>query len=109
MPVLYIFEANQTVPKNPKINKSIEQTSCHAGTPKGIRTIITTGEVSGIIDSQKAIGPSGLFTTAELANTNEKISGMVTGNINCCVSDSLSTAEPMAANKALYNKYPPKK
>ena len=65
---------------------------------------MTIGELKGIRDNQKATGPSGLLTTVEVEIIKEKMSGMVTGIINCCVSDSLSTAEPMAAKSALYNK-----
>ena len=39
----------------------------------------------------------------------ETISGAVTGSINCWASASLSEAEPIAANNAPYNKYPPMK
>jgi hypothetical protein len=36
-----------------------DNANCHVGTPKGKRTIITIGEVKGIIEHQKASGPSG--------------------------------------------------
>ena len=66
---------------------------------KGTLAIITMGEVRGIIENQKAILPSGL-SKALIKTMMAAISGKLTGNINCCVSDSLSTAEPMAANMA---------
>ena len=34
-----------------------ERTSCHQGTPKGMRTIMTMGEVRGKMEAQKASGP----------------------------------------------------
>ncbi|MNE59648.1 hypothetical protein D3C80_1547580 [compost metagenome] len=74
-----------------------------------MRTIITTGEKKGIIDIQNDIGLSGLFTTKLIEKMKAKTSGKVTGIINCCVSVSLSTAEPIAAKMALYSKYPPRK
>lgn len=33
-----------------------------SGTSKGMRTIITIGEVKGIMEHQKEMGPCGLFT-----------------------------------------------
>ena len=66
------------------------------------------GDVSGIMDNQKAIDPSGLATT-DCASTKDRIKGMVIGNINCWVSASLSTADPMAAKRAPYKRYPPMK
>ncbi len=76
-----------------------ERRICHAGTPKGMRTIITTGEVKGIILNQKGRGPSG-FCMAAIMTYIPKISGSITGNINCWVSVSLSTADPITANIA---------
>ncbi len=56
-------EAIQVVKMNPNANKAIDSNNSQAGTPNGTRTIITIGEVSGIIDIQKATGPSGFFST----------------------------------------------
>lgn len=42
--------------KNP-----IESSIFHKGTSNGTRTIITIGEVKGIMEHQKANGPSGVF------------------------------------------------
>ena len=39
--------------------KATDKSICHGGTPNGIRTIITIGEVNGIMDVQNAKGPSG--------------------------------------------------
>lgn len=72
------------------------------GTPKGIRIIMIIGEVKGIIESQKATGPLGLLIT-KLLMSKANTSGIVMGNMNCCVSASLSTAEPTAANNAAYS------
>ncbi len=55
---------------------------------------MTMGDVNGIIENQKAIAPSGFLITL-CATIIAKISGTVMGSINCCVSVSLSTAEPM--------------
>ena len=64
---------------------------------------MTTGEVRGIMENQKATGPSGFVTTApDIAMDN--ISGILTGSINCCVSVSESTADPTAANKDAYKR-----
>ena len=100
MPILYILPAIQTTVTKPAIIHNIDKPNCQAGTPNGSRTIITIGEVSGIILNQKLILPLGEEVTTLCATTNENTNGMVMGNINCCVSVSLSTAEPTAANKA---------
>ena len=42
-------------------NKSMEVIISHVGTPKGIRTSMTTGEVNGINEPQNAIDESGFF------------------------------------------------
>ena len=82
------------------IKRAVESTICHAGTPNGILAIIATGEVNGIIDSQNAIGPSGLFVTVMLPYI-PIIKGKIAKRVNCWVSVSLSTAEPIAAYIAL--------
>ena len=71
------------------------------GIPKGIRAIIAIGEVKGIMENQTANELCGLVIILPIT-TIDNISGAVTGSINCCVSVSWSTAEPTAANKALY-------
>ena len=72
-------------------------------TPNGKRTIIIIGEVKGINEAQKAIVPSGLSITGWI-KIKDIIRGTVIGNINCCVSDSVSTADPTAAKRELYRK-----
>ena len=69
--------------------------SCHTGTPKGILTIMATGEVNGITESQKAAEPEGFSITIG-RETIAIIIGMVTGSVNCCPSVSMSISEPMA-------------
>ena len=69
---------------------------CQIGTPNGILAIIATGDVNGIIDNQNPSGPSGLFMMVKLPYI-PNISGMMANKVNCCVSVSLSTAEPIAA------------
>lgn len=71
---------------------------CHVGGSYGIRIIITTGEVNGMIEAQNAKLPCGSLIIAP-NNMIENISGKVIGSWNCCASESLSTAEPTAANK----------
>ncbi len=73
-----------------------------------MRIIMMTGEVNGIIESHHEREPSGLLITYCII-TIASISGTVTGNMNCCVSASLSTADPIAANIAPYSRYPPMK
>ena len=87
---------------------NMESPNCHHGTEKGTLAIITMGEVNGMMENQKAMGPSGL-SRARIKTIMEAISGSDTGNINCWVSDSLSTDEPMAAKMAAYSKYPKRK
>lgn len=74
----------------------MESAICHAGTPNGIRAIMATGEVNGIMESQNPSGPSGLLMMVKLPYI-PSVSGMIANKVNCCVSVSLSTAEPMAA------------
>jgi len=81
------------------MSNNMDNNNSQLATPKGTRIIITTGEVKGIMDIQKAKLPSGSFITA-LSTTIDKISGTMIGSINCCVSASLSTAEPTVANNA---------
>ncbi len=57
---------------------------------------------------QKANVPSG-FSIIGVINTKESIKGIVIGSTNCWVSASASTADPTAANNALYIRYPAKK
>ena len=93
--------ANQVVPMKVATSRTMLRMSCHAGAlPMATRTIITTGLVNGIKLHQKTIGLPG-FYTAVCAMMMANIMGMVTGNMNCCVSDSLSTAEPIAASMEL--------
>jgi hypothetical protein len=57
---------------------------------------MATGEVNGIIDNQNPKGPSGLFINEKLPYI-PSINGKIANKVNCCVSVSLSTAEPIAA------------
>ena len=86
----------------PPMSKLTDKANSQTGTPKGRRTIITMGEVKGMMLNQNAIAPSGSSITLVVA-TIPKIKGIVTGSINCWVSVSLSTAEPIAAKRAAYS------
>ncbi len=67
---------------NPAIRENIDTIICQAGTlPEGILAIITIGEENGIILPQTEIGASGL-PTAVVMIINDKIIGIVIGNIN---------------------------
>ena len=90
--------------RKPSIIITADTANCQSGTPKGTRTIMATGAVNGITDNQNASELSGLLIRNEKDKIYVNNSGKVMGNINCCVSVSLSTAEPTAANNALYNK-----
>ncbi len=61
------------------------------------------GEVSGIMEHQNESELSG-FCIVPIATINASIIGMVTGSINCCVSVSLSTADPIAAKTDAYRR-----
>ena len=99
MPVRYIFAASNVVSIKPAINEIIDTAICHAGTlPDGIRAIITIGEENGIMLPQTEMGASG-FPAAVVIITNDKIIGIVMGNINDCASCGSSfTTLPTAAN-----------
>ena len=62
-------EAIYVVKKNPPTIKHIDKANCQPGTPNGMRTIMATGAVNGIIDSQNANELSGLL----MRNANDKI------------------------------------
>ena len=81
----------------------IDTPICQKGTPNGILAIITIGEVRGIIEHQKDSGLSG-FRIVPIATSSAKIIGIVTGSINCWVSVSLSTADPIAAKTDAYKR-----
>ena len=87
----------------PNTSKPSDSTNSQTGTPNGIRAIITIGEVKGMIDVQKASGPSGDFKTVATTKI-PRINGIVTGHMNWLVSSWSSTAAPIAANKEAYNR-----
>ena len=99
MAVLYIFAAIQTDINTKTIIQITERHNSQIGTPKGIRIIIATGEVNGIIESQNATSPEGFSITIGI-HTIVIIIGIVIGNVNCCPSVSVSIREPIAPNKA---------
>ena len=84
----------------PAISESIDTMICHAGTlPDGIRAIITIGDEKGIMLLQTERGESGL-PTAVVIMMNDRMIGMVMGNIRDCASCGSSfTTLPTAANK----------
>lgn len=85
---------------NPATNDSMETISCQAGTlPDGILAIITIGDEKGIMLPHTASGESG-FPAAAVIMINDKMMGMVIGNINDCASwGSSFTTLPTAANR----------
>ena len=78
---------------------AIETPICQYGTPYGILSIIATGDVNGIIDSQILKLLLGALAMA-VEHTMAIIRGIEIGSVNCCESVSLSQAEPVAANIA---------
>ena len=96
--------ANQVNRINVATSMSMDSANSQPGGLNGSRTIIIIGEVSGNKDINVAILPCGSEPKMEKLLAKLMIKGMVTGSMNCCVSDSLSTADPMAANMELYNK-----
>ena len=87
------------VSTKPTTRESIETINCQAGTlPEGILAIITIGDEKGIILPQTAIGASG-FPAAVVMIINDKMMGIVIGNISDCASCGSSfTTLPTAAN-----------
>ena len=96
IPVLYIFAAIQTKAANVTTMSPMLKASCQYGTPNGILAIITIGEVRGIMEHHKESWLSG-FCIVPIATISPRIIGIVTGSMNCWVSVSLSTADPIAA------------
>lgn len=58
-------EATHVVNRKPAIIINAERANCQPGTLNGKRTIMATGAVNGITDSQKASELSGLLTSTE--------------------------------------------
>ena len=59
MPKRYILAENQVKPMDDIYKNPMESSISHKGTSNGTRTIMTIGEVKGIMEHQKANGPSG--------------------------------------------------
>ena len=70
------------------ISKPILKANSDHGTPKGLRTTITTGLVKGMMLNIVAIGPWGSWKTVLCAMTKPKIRGRLMGSMNCCTSVS---------------------
>lgn len=86
------------VSKKPKINDSIDTTSCHTGGFDANRPIITIGEVNGIILAQTMAGASGLSMFDDRM-IKPKTMGIIIGNISDWASwGSSFTTLPIAAN-----------
>jgi hypothetical protein len=81
----------------------MEISNSYSGTPDGRRMSMATGEVSGIMDIQRAKEPFG-FSAMGIIIMIVNINGMVTDKRNCCESVSASTAEPTAAYNDAYIK-----
>ena len=93
---------------NDATSKAIEVTISQAGTPNGIRTSMTIGEVKGISELQNTRGDSGLFMAVKpMYNPTTRM--IESGVRNCWESVSLSTAAQIAANNEAYRRYPPMK
>ena len=52
-------DANHVIPIADAKSMANERMSSHTATPKGMRTIITIGDVKGIIEHHHAMPPSG--------------------------------------------------
>ena len=99
MPVRYTLPASQVNMINVTNSSATDVTTCPIGTPNGMRSIMATGEVNGIIDNQILIELSGAFAIM-VEHTIGMMRSIEMGVTNCWVSVSLSTAEPTAANIA---------
>ena len=85
----------------PAISNTMDNPNCHQGTvlgtPKGIRAIITMGELNGMILAQTATGLPGLAMVGAIKKM-EKMTSMVMGKLNDCASRISSLiALPIAA------------
>ncbi len=93
--------ANQVVKIKPATSSSIERPNCHqgtvAGTPNGMRAIITIGELKGMMLVHTATELLG-FEIAGVISAIEKITSMVMGKLSDWASRMSSLmALPMAA------------
>ncbi len=96
MPILYIFALSHIMKRTETNSNTAESAISHPATPKGIRDIITIGEVNGITDVQKASCDVGSLTTVK-ARSRPIIIGIVANEVSWLASWILSTELPMAA------------
>ena len=82
IPVRYILAATHVAATNVISSMAADIHTCHIGKPKGRRTIIATGDVNGITDSQNAKLPLGDATMRGISIMASN-SGMVIGSVNC--------------------------
>ena len=68
MPTLYIRAATYVANRKVSTNNDIDKASCQPGTPKGILSIMATGDVNGMIESHTAKGLSGALNKIETDN-----------------------------------------
>ena len=96
IPTRKIFEAMNVVATYDAERITTESTISHVAMPRGMRAIITIGEVKGIIDDQKAIGELGSLKT-DIIMIMARMIGIIIMELNCWLSWIESTAEPAAA------------
>ena len=96
MPTRNIFAASHVVSVNVRYSTVSEVIISHVGMPKGMRAIITIGEVNGIIEHHTARGELGSLNT-DIITIIDTMMGIMMMVLYCCPSCTESTAEPAAA------------
>src|SRR5688500_1480094 len=104
MPVRYTLALSQVVAKKPTTSNTILRPNYQyrtvSGTPKGMRDIITTGEVNGIMLAQVAKELLGSLMELIIIIMARMIGNMI-GKVRLCASLASSfTALPTAAKSA---------
>lgn len=82
IPMRYIFADSHVVSTKLRYSTTSDVAISHVGMPKGMRAIITIGEVNGIIDAQKAIGELGSLNT-DIITIIARIIGIMIIVLNC--------------------------
>src|SRR3954470_2389887 len=95
---------SQIVAATERTRIAMDRVTCHIGAaPSTTRGYITNGELNGKNDSTTTKGSFGA-RAAFIMKKNERMSGIITINWNCCASCSEFTVEPSAAHSELYSR-----
>ncbi len=90
MPILYIFALSHIIMKRTETNSNTAESAIsHPATPKGIRDIITIGEVNGITDVRKRGLRRGVIDYSESKRSRPIIIGIVANEVSWLASTDI--------------------